>query len=112
MDATQVITIHVDAIEPDIVGDGIAVHRLYRSGPEPNASRALLVRFPPGAHWPGIDVHEPGPEDLYVVSGVFSGLTGEGSVHGPGSFIHLDKGTGHSPSSTTGGELFVYYPHG
>ena len=32
------------------------VHRLYRSGPEADARRALLVAFPPGAHWPGVDV--------------------------------------------------------
>ena len=102
----------IDVAERAAVGDGIVVHRLYRSGPEPTARRALLVRFAPGAQWPGVDVHEPGPEDLYVVSGTFHGLTGPGSVHGPGTFLHLAAGTTHAPSTPTGGDLFVYYPEG
>jgi hypothetical protein len=98
--------------ETSEVGNGIVVHRLYRSGPEPDARRALVVRFPPGSQWPGADVHDPGPEDLYVISGTFHGLTGEGSAHGPGTFLHLAAGTSHSPWTDTGGELFVYYPEG
>jgi hypothetical protein len=103
---------HVSDAETSEVGNGIVVHRLYRSGPEPNARRALLVTFPAFAQWPGIDVHEPGPEDVYVVRGTFHGLTGEASVHGPGTFLHFAAGTSHSPSTNTGGELFVYYPEG
>jgi hypothetical protein len=30
---------------------------------------------------------------VYVASGTFRGLTGDGSVHGPGTFLHLDAGT-------------------
>jgi hypothetical protein len=99
-------------VEAVIVGAGIVVHRLYRSGPEEDARRALLVTFQAGAQWPGDDVHLPGPEDVYVVSGVFHGLAGPRSVHGPGDFVHCDAGTRHSPSTGTGGELFVYYPAG
>jgi hypothetical protein len=40
------------------------------------------------------------------------GETGEGSVHGPGTFLHLAAGTSHTPSTDTDGELFVYYPEG
>jgi hypothetical protein len=104
--------IHVSDAERADVGNGIVVHRLYRSGPEPDARRALLVRFPPGSRWPGVDVHEPGPEDVFVTSGTFRGLTGDGSVHGPGTFLHFAAGTSHSPATDTGGELFVYYPEG
>jgi hypothetical protein len=103
---------HVAKAERSEVGNGVVVHRLYRSGPEPTARRALLVRFPAGSQWPGVDVHEPGPEDVYVVNGIFHGLTGEGSVHGPGTFLHLAAGTSHTPSTDTGGDLFVYYPEG
>jgi hypothetical protein len=106
------IEAHVGHVERTEVGNGIVVHRLYRSGPEPRARRALVVAFPPGAEWPGIDVHEPGPEDVYVVRGTFHGLTGPDSVHGPGTFLHLAAGTSHSPSTPTGGELFVHYPEG
>ena len=106
------LEVHVSEAERSDVGNGIVVHRLYRSGPERAARRALLVRFPAGSQWPGVDVHEPGPEDVYIASGTFRGLTGEGSVHGPGTFLHLEAGTSHSPSTDTGGELFVYYPEG
>jgi quercetin dioxygenase-like cupin family protein len=111
--ATQpFVEARVGDVERSEVGDGIVVHRLYRSGPEPDARRALLVVFPPATRWPGADVHEPGPEEVYVVRGTFEGLSGDGSVHGPGSFVHCAAGTRHSPSTATGGELFVYYPEG
>jgi hypothetical protein len=103
---------HLDSVECVDVGNGILVHRLYRSGLHPSARRALLVEFPPRSQWPGMDVHEPGPEDVYVVRGTFRGLTTSDSIHGPGTFLHLDAGTQHSPSTATGGELFVYYPDG
>jgi ChrR Cupin-like domain len=103
---------HVGDVERNEIGDGIVVHRLYRSGPEATARRALLVAFAPGSQWPGLDIHDPGPEDVYVVRGTFRGLTGDGSVHGPGTFLHLAAGTSHSPSTETGGELFVHYPEG
>lgn len=103
---------HVGNVEQHEVGNGIVVHRLYRSGPESEARRALLVTFPPGSQWPGDDVHSPGPEEVYVVKGTFHGLAGDGSVHDPGTFLHCEAGTSHSPFTPTGGELFVYYPEG
>ncbi len=111
MPTAPFLTSHVDTAERVDVGEGIVVHRLHRSGPEPDALRALLVRFSPGAQWPGDDVHE-GPEDVYVISGTFHGLAGEGTVQGPGTFLRCAAGTHHSPSTPTGGELFVYYPEG
>lgn len=106
------IEARVGAVERSEVGNGIVVHRLYRSGPRSDARRAVVVTFPPGAQWPGVDVHRPGPEEVYVVRGTFHGLSGDGSVHGPGTFLHCAAGTSHSPSTPTGGELFVYYPEG
>ena len=102
----------VGEVEAAAVGNGILVHRLYRSSAAAGARRALFVSFPPGSHWPGDDVHVPGPEEVFVVNGTFRGLTGAGSIHGAGSFVHCDAGTRHSPSTETGGELFVYYPAG
>ena len=46
------------------------------------------------------------------VEQVAANLTDEDSVHGPGTFLHLDAGTSHAPSTETGGDLFVYYPEG
>lgn len=106
------VVAHRDDVEVVEVGDGIVVRRLFRDGPEATAHRAVVVSFPAGAQWPGDDVHEPGPEGVYVVSGTFHGLAGPGTVHGPGTFLHCAAGTRHSPSTDTGGELFVYYPRG
>ena len=63
----------------------------------------------PGACWEGIDLHEPGPEEVYVVSGVFN----DGVRDYPaGSFIHNPKGSSHVPQSKTGCTIFVFYPEG
>jgi ChrR Cupin-like domain len=94
------------------VAPGVVLRRLWRSGPERTARRALAVDFSAGSAWPGIDVHEPGAEEVYIVSGTFTGLTGPASVHEAGTFIHCAAGTSHSPGSPTGGRLFVYYPEG
>jgi hypothetical protein len=110
--ANAFLEAHIGEVETSEVGNGIVVHRLYRSGPEPTARRALLVIFPALSQWPGVDVHEPGPEDVYVVRGTFRGLIGDASIHGPGTFLHCERGTSHSPATDTGGELFVYYPEG
>jgi quercetin dioxygenase-like cupin family protein len=106
------VTVHPDAVEPIEVGNGIVVRELFRAGPEATAHRACLVRFPAGSQWPGNDVHEPGPEGVYVLRGTFHGLAGPGSVHEAGTYLHAAAGTRHSPSTETGGELFVYYPNG
>ena len=62
----------------------IVVHRLYRSGPERTARRALLVRFPAGSRWPGVDVHEQPARGGVRRRRRLPGLTDEDSVHGPG----------------------------
>ncbi|MDT5269347.1 MAG: hypothetical protein QOH49_1533 [Acidobacteriota bacterium] len=55
------------------------------------------------------DVHEPGPEEVFVVSGVFN----DGVRDYPaGSFIHAPAGSSHVPQSRTGCVLFVFYPEG
>lgn len=102
----------IERAEQRTIADGVVVHELYRSGDTPTARRALAVRFAPGARWPGDDVHEPGPEDVFVLDGEFLGLTGPGSHHAAGAFVHCDRGTSHSPSTATGGMLLVYYPEG
>jgi hypothetical protein len=71
--------------------------------------RALQVEFPAGSQWPGLDHHVPGPEEVFVVSGDFED---DGTVYGPGTFLHYPAGSSHSPRSTLGCTLFVFYPEG
>lgn len=74
-----------------------------------NGASAQVVELDPGACWQGVDVHDPGPEELFVVSGVFH----DGDRDYPaGSFLHAPAGSSHVPQTTTGCTLFVFYPEG
>jgi quercetin dioxygenase-like cupin family protein len=84
---------------------GLRVHDLWRG----DGRLAQLVEIAPGARYPGIDRHEPGPEECFVVSGVFNDGVRDYSA---GSFIHCPAGSEHVPQSTTGCVLFLFYPEG
>lgn len=72
-------------------------------------AKAQVLEMEPGTCWEGLDVHEPGPEEVFVVSGVFN----DGVRDYPaGSFIHAPAGSSHVPQSRTGCVLFVFYPEG
>jgi len=70
---------------------------------------AQILEIDAGAKLPRLDVHSPGPEEVYVVSGVFND-----GVHDypAGSFIHNPAGSAHVPQSTEGCVLFVFFPEG
>ena len=91
----------VDEILP-----GLRVRRLWG---ERGSPRALLVDIAPGVHWPGVEVHDTGPEEVYVVQGVFQ--DGERS-YPAGTFIHNPTDSQHVPGSDTGCTIFVFYPEG
>jgi len=74
-----------------------------------NGAKAQLVEIDSGAKFPGLEVHEPGPEEVFVVSGVFHDGTREYSA---GSFIHNPAGSTHEPQSAQGCTLFLFYPEG
>jgi quercetin dioxygenase-like cupin family protein len=86
-------------------GPGVHVRELWADG----VKRALEVEFDPGAQWPGLDYHVPGPEEMYVLSGTFDD---NGTQLTAGTFVHYPAGTSHSPKSAEGGRLFVFYPEG
>ena len=81
---------------------GIRLRSLW-SGP---VASAHVLEMDPGASWEGIDVHEPGPAEVYVVFN-------DGIRDYPaGSFIHCPAGSSHVPQTTQGCTLFVFYPEG
>ncbi len=92
-------------LEERTPGNGVQVRELWREG----ARRALEVDFPPGAQWPGIDYHVPGPEEMYVLEGEFDD---GGTILPAGTFVHYPAGSSHSPRAAEGGRLFVFYPEG
>ncbi|MEV7656283.1 cupin domain-containing protein [Streptomyces anulatus] len=85
---------------------GIRVRPLWSGG---NGAKAQLLEMDPHTCWEGVDVHEPGPEEVFVVSGVFN----DGQRDYPaGTFIHAPAGSWHIPQTTSGCTLFVFYPEG
>ncbi|HWN35366.1 MAG TPA: cupin domain-containing protein [Pseudonocardia sp.] len=98
--------VHVDEVQARTVGEGITLRPLWR---EPSGRSFHVVDIAPGAVWPELDVHEPGSEEVYVVSGVFN----DGVRNYPaGTFLHCPAGSSHIPQSQVGCRLFVFYPDG
>jgi hypothetical protein len=84
---------------------GIRLRPLW-SGP---VAAAYVLQMDPGTSWEGIDVHDPGPEEIFVVDGVFNDGTRD---HPAGSFIHCPAGSTHVPQTAQGCTLFLFYPEG
>jgi anti-sigma factor ChrR (cupin superfamily) len=97
---------HVDETEGRELFPGIRLHTLWTG---PTGAHAHLLEMAPGTSWPHRDVHEPGPEEVYVVAGTFhDGATD----HPAGTFLHAPAGSWHVPATTTGCTLFLFYPEG
>jgi anti-sigma factor ChrR (cupin superfamily) len=74
-----------------------------------NGAKACVLEMDADTCWQGVDVHEPGPEEVFVVSGIFN----DGDRDFPtGSFIHAPAGSSHVPQTTTGCTLFLFFPEG
>jgi len=74
-----------------------------------NGAKAQILEIDAGAKLNRLDVHAPGPEEVYVVSGIFN----DGVHNYPaGSFIHNPAGSAHVPQSNEGCVLFVFFPEG
>lgn len=93
-------------LKPRELAGGIRIWDVWQGE---NGAKAQVVDIPPGAVYPGVDVHQPGPEEVYVVSGVFN----DGMRDYPtGTFIHCPVDSRHVPQSKTGCRLFLFYPEG
>lgn len=85
---------------------GIRLRPLWKGS---DGAAAYVLEMDAGSHWQGVDVHEPGPEEVFVVSGTFN----DGVRDYPaGSFIHAPAGSWHVPQTATGCTLFLFYPLG
>jgi len=74
-----------------------------------DGAKALVLEFAPGAMFTETDEHFPGPEEVFVVSGIFNDGV---SDYPAGSFIHSPVGSAHAPQSKEGCVLFVFFPDG
>ena len=85
---------------------GIRLRPLWTNA---DGASAHVLEMDPRTGWEGRDVHEPGPEEVFVLSGVFN----DGVRDYPaGSFIHAPAGSWHVPQTVTGCTLFLFYPEG
>ncbi|MFT4046894.1 MAG: cupin domain-containing protein [Solimonas sp.] len=74
-----------------------------------NGAKAQILEIDAGARFTTLDVHAPGPEEVFVVSGVFS----DGAHDYPaGTFIHNPAGSAHIPQSKQGCVILVFFPEG
>ena len=97
---------HLDETTAREVSPGIRRRLLWKGE---HGARAQVLDIDPGACFQGIDVHGPGSEEIFVVSGVFN----DGVRKYPaGSFIHNPAGSSHVPQSEEGCVLFVFFPEG
>jgi anti-sigma factor ChrR (cupin superfamily) len=85
---------------------GIRMRILWQGA---NGAKAKILEIDPGAKFLSLDTHAPGPEEVFVVSGVFND-----GVHDypAGTFIHNPAGSAHVPQSKQGCVIFVFFPEG
>lgn len=95
-----------DDVQPETPYPGVRIRRLWKGI---HGARALVVEIDAGCRFNESDLHDTGPEEVYVASGVFNDGTRD---YPAGSFIHNPAGSSHVPQTATGCVLFVFYPEG
>lgn len=107
MNLDGVVATHWRDIPPrEMAHPGFSTRLLWS---QPDGRKALIFEIASGAVYPELDVHSPGPEEVFVVSGTFcDGL----NSYPAGTFIHHPAGTSHVPQSQEGCVLFVFFPEG
>lgn len=99
-------SVHVKDAPAREVFPGIWLRPLWKGA---NGEQACVLEMEPGTSWPRRDVHEPGPEEVYVVAGTFNDGARD---YEAGTFLHAPAGSWHVPATTTGCTLFLFYPAG
>lgn len=106
LDQPGYASVNVDEVPTRELFPGARLRTLWKGD---NGAHAHVLEMDAGATWPSRDVHKPGPEELYVVAGVFH--DGE-RAYAAGTFLHAPAGSWHVPATTTGCTLFLFYPEG
>ena len=103
---TQIVFVHHKDVDSREIYPGVRKRLLWQGA---NGARAQILEIDPGASFLKLDVHHPGSEEIYVVSGTFN----DGARDYPaGSFVHNPAGSSHLPQSREGCVLFVFFPEG
>lgn len=105
-DLAGVVARHWQDVAPRSIHPGFTSRLLWTGE---HGRKALIFEIAAGAVYPELDIHAPGAEEIFVVSGTFC----DGEHNYPaGSFIHNPAGSAHIPQSTEGCVLFVFFPEG
>lgn len=107
MNLSGVVAVNWKNVPPvEMVYPGFSIRTLWTG---PNGRKAIIFEIAPGAVYPVLDVHAPGAEEVFVISGTFC----DGKNKYPaGTFIHHPAGSSHLPQSAKGCKLFVFFPEG
>ena len=103
---TKVVYVDQNEVMPREIYPGVRKRVLWEGA---NGAKAQILEIEPGARFLKLDVHEPGPEEIYVVSGTFNDGARD---YAAGSFVHNPAGSSHLPQSREGCVLFVFFPEG
>ncbi len=71
--------------------------------------RAVVFEFEAGVKLPGIDAHLSGPEQIFVISGVFNDGRND---YDEGGSINNPLGSAHIPQSKQGCTVLITFPEG
>jgi len=103
---THIVYVNQNDVSPREIYPGVRKRVLWQGA---NGAKAQILEIDAGAKFLKLDVHHPGPEEVYVVSGIFN----DGARDYPaGSFVHNPAGSSHLPQSKHGCVLFVFFPEG
>jgi quercetin dioxygenase-like cupin family protein len=106
LDQPGYVSTSVDEAPVTELFPGVRLRSLWRGG---DRAHAHVLEMDPGTRWPHRDVHEPGPEEVYVLAGTFN----DGARDYPaGTFLHAPAGSWHVPGTESGCTLFLFYPEG
>jgi anti-sigma factor ChrR (cupin superfamily) len=106
LDMNQIVFVNQRDIAAREIYPGVRKRTLWHGA---NGAKAQILEIDAGATFLKLDVHHPGPEEIYVVSGTFN----DGARDYPaGSFVHNPAGSSHLPQSRDGCVLFVFFPEG
>lgn len=107
MNLAGVVATHWTDVAPkELPYPGFSIRSLWTGE---NGRKALMFEIAPGAVYPELDVHAPGAEEVFVVSGDF--CDGK-NTYPAGTFLHHPAGSSHIPQSVNGCVLFVFFPEG
>lgn len=74
-----------------------------------NGAKAYYLELDAGSTFTTLDVHTSGPEEVFVVSGIYNDGVND---YPAGSFIHNPMGSAHLPQSKDGCAIFLFLPEG